>query len=270
MVAFRVVFAILAFILGSSFGSFAALVAYRVPKGISIIKPDSHCTSCQNPIKPIDNIPVLSWIILKGKCRYCDAKIGVFPFVIEICGGLGFMFAYLEYVETLKTFPMLISSMALIFLFLIIAAIDYETHEIYNITLVLFALIATFISTYRILVFNASFLDHILGLALGFGFFGFIKLISKIITKREALGSGDVYLVGIAGLMLGSFPLLIAILISTLLGSVVELIKIKIHKSKREVEIAFGPYLLLGIGIMAIYGDAFMNFYWEVLINALI
>ena len=95
-------------------------------------------------------------------------------------------------------------------------------------------------------------------------------MISKIITKREALGSGDVYLVGIAGLMLGSFPLLIAILISTLLGSAVELIKIKIHKSKREVEIAFGPYLLLGIGIMAIYGDAFMNFYWEVLLNALI
>ena len=58
MVVFRVVFAILAFILGSSFGSFAALVAYRVPRGISIIKPDSYCTSCQNPIKPIDNIPV--------------------------------------------------------------------------------------------------------------------------------------------------------------------------------------------------------------------
>ncbi len=270
MVAFRIIFEILAFVLGASFGSFAALVAYRLPKGISIIKPDSYCTHCQKPIKTIDNIPVLSWIILKGKCRYCNAKIGVFSLIMEICGGLGFMLTYLEYGVTLKTLPIVVSLLALIFLFLIMAAIDYETHEIYNITLVLFAIIAVFVSIYRILLFNESFIQHLLGLVLGVCFFGSIKLVSKIITKRNALGSGDVYLVGIGGLMLGAFPLLIAILIATFSGSVIELTKIKLGKSEREVEIAFGPYLLFGIGIMAIYGDAFMNFYWEVFINALI
>lgn len=266
MNGFDVLFAIFAFVFGAVFASFAGVVAYRAPKGISIVKPDSYCPSCKKHIKGYDNIPIFSWIILGGKCRYCKSKIGVFSLMMEICGGLGFMSAYLQYGHDMKHLPILVALMSLVFLFLIMAGIDYETHDIYDVTLVIFGVIALFISIYRVLVFNSNIYDHIGGAILGFGFFGAVKLIAKVILKKDALGTGDIYLVGIGGLIVGAFPLLIAIMLSTLLGSVVEIIKIKTAKSQREAEIAFGPYLLLGIGAMAIYGESIMKIYWEVML----
>ena len=266
MEAFKTLFAIFAFVFGAVFASFAGVVAYRAPKGLSIVKPDSYCPSCKRPIKHSDNIPILSWLILGGKCRFCKSKIGVFSLLMEIFGGLGFMCAYLQYGDSYKNLPIFIALMLLVFLFLIMAGIDHETHDIYNITLILFAVIAVFIAAYRVLVFDSSIWNHIGGAALGFGFFGAIKLIAKLVLKKDALGSGDIYLVGIGGLIVGAFPLLLAIMFSTLLGSIIEIIKIRTAKTQREAEIAFGPYLLLGIGFMAIYGEAIMKFYWEVLL----
>lgn len=270
MLVFKIIFSIFAFVFGAVFASFAGVVAYRCPKGISIVKPDSYCPSCKKPIKAYDNIPVISWIFLGGKCRYCKSKIGVFSLLIEIFGGLGFMLAYLQYGDSFKTLPLLVASMLLVFLFLIIAAIDHETHDIYDITLIIFAFIAVFISVYKIIVFDANLWSYIGGAALGFGFFGAIKLVSKIVLKKDALGTGDVYLVSIGGFLTGAFPLLIAIIVATLLGSIIEIVKIRASKSEKEAEIAFGPYLLLGIGLMAIYGDTFVKFYWEVMLNAFI
>lgn len=266
MEAFKTLFAIFAFVFGAVFASFAGVVAYRAPKGKSIVKPDSYCPKCKRPIKHVDNIPILSWIFLGGRCRYCKTKIGVFSLLMEICGGLGFMCAYLEYGQSLKTLPIFIALLLLVFLFLIIAGIDHETHDIYNITLVIFAAIALFIAGYRIIVFDSNIWDHIGGAALGFGFFGAIKLIAKLVLKKDALGTGDIYLVGIGGLIIGAFPLLLAIMFSTLLGSIIEIVKIRTSKTQREAEIAFGPYLLLGMGFMAIYGEAIMKFYWEVML----
>ncbi len=258
--------AIFAFIFGAVFASFAGVVAYRVPKGQSIIKPDSYCPSCRKNIPSYDNIPIISWLILGGKCRSCKAKIGVFSLLCEVFGGIGFCGAYLMYGDSLASLPLLIALLFTVFLFLIMAAIDYETHDIYNVTLILFGIIALFVSLYRILALNESVWSFLGGAALGFGFFGLVALISRLILKRNALGSGDIWLVGIGGLMLGAFPLLIAILIATMIGSVIELTKIKWGKQDRESEIAFGPYLLLGIGFMAIFGNALLDFYWKVVL----
>ena len=266
MPEFRILFAIFSFVFGAVFASFAGVVAYRAPKGISIVKPDSYCPSCKKPIKAIDNIPILSWLFLGGKCRYCKSKIGLFSLLMEICGGLGFMCAYLQFGDNMKKLPIFVAIMLLVVLFLVMAGIDHETHDIYNVTLVLFAILAVFIAGYRILVFNSNIADHLGGAALGFGFFGAIKLIAKFVLKKDALGSGDIYLVGIGGLIVGAFPLLLAILFSTLLGSIIEIIKIRMSKTEREAEIAFGPYLLLGIGFMTIYGESIMKLYWEVLL----
>ena len=88
---FKILFAIFAFIFGAVFASFAGVVAFRMPKGLSIVKPDSYCPSCKRPIKKKDNVPILSWLALGGKCRFCKSKIGVFSLLMEIFGGLGFM-----------------------------------------------------------------------------------------------------------------------------------------------------------------------------------
>ena len=257
---------VFAFLLGAVFASFAGVVAYRAPKGQSISKPNSFCPSCRKSIRPYDNIPILSWLILGGKCRNCKARIGVFSLLCELFGGVGFWAAYWMYGNTLLELPLLIALFCMVFLFLVMAAIDYETHDIYNVTLILFGVIALFISLYRIFVLKESAWSFLGGAALGFGFFGLIALVSRLLLKREALGSGDVWLVGIGGLMLGAFPLLIAILVATLLGSVIELAKIKWGKQDKESEIAFGPYLLLGMGLMAIFGNALLDFYWKVVL----
>ena len=270
MLAFKILFSIFAFVFGAVFASFAGVVAYRCPKGLSIIKPDSYCPSCKKPIQAKDNIPILSWIILGGKCRYCKSKIGVFSLLMEIFGGLGFMCAYLQYGDSFKTLPLFVALMLIVFLFIIMASIDYETHDIYDITLVIFTVISVFISVYRVIVFKDNVWSYVGGLILGIVFFGSIKLIGKLVLKKDALGSGDIYLVGIGGLMIGAFPLLISIIIATILGSIIEIIRIKTSKTERDAEIAFGPYLLLGMAIMAIYGDTIMNFYWEVMLNAFV
>lgn len=266
MLAFKFLFAIFAFVFGAVFASFAGVVAFRAPKGLSIVKPDSYCPSCKRPIKKYDNIPILSWLMLGGKCRFCKSKIGVFSLLMEIFGGLGFMCAYLQYGQSFEKLPIFIALLLLVFLFLVMAGIDHETHDIYDVTLVIFAVLAVFIAAYRVLVFDSNIWDHIGGAALGFGFFGAIKLIARIVLKKDALGTGDIYLVGIGGLIIGAFPLLIAIMLSTLLGSIIEIVKIRASRAQREAEIAFGPYLLLGMGFMAIYGEALMKFYWEVML----
>ncbi|MGM9632562.1 MAG: prepilin peptidase [Eubacteriales bacterium] len=263
---FEIILAVFAFIFGAVFASFAGVVAYRFPKKQSIVKPDSYCPSCKNPIKPYDNIPIISWLILGGKCRNCKAKIGVFSLLMEIFGGLGFMCAYLQFGNSFENLPIFISVLLLVFLFLVMAGIDHETHDIYDITLIIYGVLAVVIAGYRVFAFGSDIWNHIGGALLGFGFFGAIKLIAKFILKKDALGTGDIYLVGIGGLIIGAFPLLLAIMFSTLLGSIIEIIKIRISKSDREAEIAFGPYLLLGIGFMAIYGEAIMNFYWKVVL----
>lgn len=260
---------VFAFLLGAVFASFAGVVAYRAPKGLSISKPGSYCPACRTSIKPYDNLPILSWLILGGKCRTCKANIGSFSLVCEIFGGIGFWGAYWMYGNTLTELPLMIALLCTVFLFTVMAGIDHETHDIYNITLILFGAIALFVALYRILALRESPWDFLGGAALGVGFFGIIALVFKLLLKRDALGSGDIWLVGIAGLMLGAFPLLIAILIATLVGSVIELIKIHCGKQDRESEIAFGPYLLLGIGVMAIFGNELLDFYWKVVFSCL-
>ena len=170
------------------------------------------------------------------------------------------------YGNTMTELPILIALLCTVFLFLVMAAIDYETHDIYNITLILFGAIALFVSLYRVLALKESIWSFLGGAALGFCFFGLIALIFKLILKRDALGSGDIWLVGIGGLMIGALPLLLAILIATLLGSIIELSRIKLGKQNRENEIAFGPYLLLGIGLMAIFGNTLLDLYWKVVL----
>lgn len=266
MLGIKIILSIFAFIFGAVFASFGGVVAYRAPKGLSIVKPDSYCPSCKRPIKAYDNIPIISWILLGGKCRYCRSEIGAFSLLCEIFGGVGFMCAFLEYGQSFERMPVFIALMMLTFLFIIIAAIDHETHDIYNVTLVIFAVIAVFIAAYRVLALGSNVWDHIGGALLGFGFFGAVKLVALLVLKKDALGSGDIYLVGIGGLIVGALPLLIAIIISTLLGSIIELARIALSRSDREAEIAFGPYLLLGIGIMAVYGERFMDFYWKVVL----
>ena len=265
------IFAIVIFVLGMVWANCAGLIAYRFLKCESIATQISYCSHCNKKPRKYDTIPIILWITVKVKCRHCELRAGNLTLLlIEMLGGICFALTCFQHGTNIKSLPLFAALLFLNFLFIMMSLIDYETHSIYNVTMLVFALISTFIFIYKFISCDANLWSHIGGAILGFIFFGSVKIVSKIVLKKDALGMGDVYLVAIAGLMIGAFPLLISIIIAAFLGSIIEIIKIKTNKSRKESEIAFGPYLMLGIFLMAIYGDSFMKFYREIILNAFI
>lgn len=233
--------AVFAFIFGAVMMSFFGVVISRVPKNESIVTPPSHCENCGERIKWYDNIPIVSYLLLKGKCRYCHSKIGLFSFVYEFIGGL-VLFLIVEH------FKLTFDTLFLIFIFLVllfIAGYDYKTYEVLDISWIIFLVLSIGYFLYLIFVNEKDYLNYLFAALIGFLFFGSIKVVGKLITKNDCLGGGDVIIMGIAGLFLGIFGLLVAILVSSLLGSIIEIIKLKI--TKKESKIPFTPYLVFGI-----------------------
>lgn len=253
----NIILAIFSFILGAILASFGGVIIARVPNGESIVKPQSHCSNCNNNLKWYDNIPILSFIILRGKCRYCKTKIGYFYFIIEILGGLSFLLVFLQFKISYNT----IIGFFISFILLIMAGLDYKTHYVYDLSLISLFLVsaASYIIPQIInLEFNS---DGLIGLAVGFLGFLLIRKIAKLITKEEALGLGDVYLMGAAGLLLGWQNLLLSVLFGSVIGAIIEVTLIIIKKKNRESEIAFIPYLALGIFLAYLYGNTIIDWY---------
>ncbi len=253
----NIILAIFSFILGAILASFGGVIIARVPNGESIVKPQSHCSNCNNNLKWYDNIPILSFIILRGKCRYCKTKIGYFYFIIEILGGLSFLLVFLQFKISYNT----IIGFFISFILLIMAGLDYKTHYVYDLSLISLFLVSA--ASYIIpQIINLEFNpDGLIGLAVGFLGFLLIRIIAKLITKEEALGLGDVYLMGAAGLLLGWQNLLLSVLFGSVIGAIIEVTLIIIKKKNRESEIAFIPYLALGIFLAYLYGNTIIDWY---------
>lgn len=255
-VFFLVIFALLAFVLGACLASFYGVIISRVPNDMSIIKPASHCFNCKAPIKWYDNIPVISYLILKGKCRSCHQSYGSFYFFYELFNGLisaGIVALYGFSYETISIF--------LLFQILyLIAGYDYKTFEMLDVTLIIYGVIALGYFFFRVFYLkDANYIDLLIGSAIGLVFFGAIKVIGKLILKKDCLGGGDVILMTISGLFLGIIPTLFAILVGSLVGTIIEVIKMKV--TKKEGMIAFGPYLGLGTFVSLLLSDYVMRLF---------
>lgn len=251
------ILAIFSFILGACISSFCGVVIYRVPNKISIIKPNSYCPNCKNSIKWYDNIPIISYIILRGRCRYCKEKIGLNSFLLELLGGILYLLIFLAYGISIYTILYMLISIILIIIF----GIDYNTYSIYDFSLIIFGILSIITIVYISISNMIVPYNNFIGLASGFIFFYLIRVISKLIYKREALGMGDVLLMTVAGLLLGWQKLLLSILIGSVAGSIISIILIITHVKNKEDAIAFGPYLILGILVAMLYGDNIINFY---------
>ncbi|MDY4788913.1 MAG: prepilin peptidase [Bacilli bacterium] len=250
------------FILGTVLASFIGVIIYRVPNKMSIVKPDSFCPHCKQKIKWYDNIPILSFIILKGKCRYCHSPIGYFSFILEILGGVSFLLAFLQFRLSYD----LIFVLLLVCLFLVIGGIDYQTHYIYDLTQVIYFILTLGYVSYLVFYLKMDYMPYLIGALVGFLFFFLIKVIGKLVMKQECLGMGDVILMTISGLLLGYQCLIIAILVGSLLGSIIEVTLISLKKKSRDSEIAFGPYLLIGTYFALLYGNLLIDFYIRLVI----
>lgn len=239
------------FIIGSIFASFFGVVISRVPNEKSIILPSSRCDNCCHVLKWYENIPILSYIFLKGKCSKCKKPIGIFSFVYEIIGGTSLLLVYLRFGIS---FDCLFVSLIVLIL-LLIAGYDYKTCYVLDLFLIILLALCFAYFIYRIMCLKFNFWPYIISIITSVAFFVILKLIMNFILKRESLGLGDIYIVGIIALVFEPFELILSIVIASLSGSIIEIIKIVKKKSNRQDAIPFCPYLCFGFYIILLYGQ---------------
>lgn len=241
-----VMLAFFAFALGACVASFLNVVVWRVPRGESIVSPPSHCPKCNAPIKWWQNIPILSWLALRGKCANCREPISPRYILVELLGGVLFLFAFWKYGLVVD----LVVAWIWISLMIVGSLIDFD-HKLLPdfvtvggmvLGLVYWAAVGFVTKNFMPCVWSLS------GLVFGFGLLWLIRFFGSKAFKREAMGMGDVFLMGAVGALFGPVAVLFTLVMSSLLGSVVGLSMIALSKARfgKFVEIPYGPYICLG------------------------
>ena len=256
------------FLIGLAIGSFLNVVIYRLPIGEGIVIKPSHCMKCENKIKFYDLIPVLSYIFLKGKCRYCGEKISIQYAAVELLTALSLVGIYhmFGWVNPIQT----IAIMVLVSIFIAVFFIDLQHYIIPN-EIIIFGLITGLIFSIlkgfnfnNLSLYNWSFLaDSTLGLVIGVVTFIVIVVLGLWMMKAEAMGMGDVKLMGVVGLYLGFKLTVLSMFLSFIIGSVISLLLIGLKAKKMRDQIPFGPFIVLGSTVAAMWGNQILTWYFS-------
>jgi leader peptidase (prepilin peptidase)/N-methyltransferase len=237
-------------VMGAIFGSFLNVVAYRLPRGESLSRPRSRCPSCDTPIRPYDNVPVLSWLLLRGRCRACGVRISARYPLVE--AGTAALCALVVVAKGADQDALL--GLVLVLLLVPVTLIDLDHRIIPNKLMLIGAVVAPAIV---LLVSPQDIAEHLIaGVAAG-GFF----LLAAIAYPR-GMGMGDVKLAAVLGLFLGRAvgpAVFIALLAGTLVGAIV--IARKGAVEGRKTAVPFGPFLALGAVCALLVGDALVDLY---------
>lgn len=240
------------FIFGLAIGSFCNVLIDRIPKGQSFIRGRSYCDKCEHLLSPFDLIPVISFILLFGKCHYCHKNISLQYPLVELTVGILFIFSYLQiwHLSAIPSFVMLL----IYYLFvvsglLVIFVTDLKYRIIPDVILIPLILLTMLV---RIIQFpNILFLNYFLS-----GVFFFILfLILFLVTKGKGMGFGDVKYAFFMGLILGFPRIIIGFYLSFLTGAFISLILLLVGKKKMKSSIAFGPFLALSTFVTLFYGE---------------
>ena len=251
---------IMAGLVGLCVGSFLNVVIYRVPNGMNLAKPDSHCTTCDYMLKWYDNIPVLSYIMLGGKCRKCKQKISPRYMIVEIVNAVLWLISVDLFWDENPVYTVL--SAVVLSTLVCIFFIDLEHMLIFNrfVVIILVAgIVAIFFDKYTV------WYDHLIGAAVFGGGFALIYYLAILILKREGIGFGDVKLALAAGLLLGWQKMLFGMLVASVSGSVVLVILRRVRGDEEGHEYPFGPFLAVGIGVAMLFGAAVIDWYLSLL-----
>ena len=234
-------------VFGILFGSFLNVLIYRIPKKEEFVKTSSHCMTCNHKLAWYDNIPILSWLMLGGKCRYCGVKLSAQYPVVEAANGLMWLAIFLINGISIDTLLICAMSSGL----LAMSVIDWRTYEIANGWHFYYLALAII----RIILNPANWLDNLIG----FVCVSTVLLAIYLISGGKAIGGGDVKLMAVCGLFLGWKGIVLALLIGCIVGSIVHLIRMKL--SKVDHVLAMGPYLAIGIVLTSLFGDQLINWY---------
>jgi leader peptidase (prepilin peptidase)/N-methyltransferase len=243
-------------VFGLVIGSFLNVVIHRVPQRASVVRPPSACPSCGNQIEPRDNIPVLSWLLLRGRCRHCSAPISVRYPLVELGTGLLFAAVAVRYDDDL----ILPAYLALTACLIAVSLIDLEHFIVPNRILKVAGLLGV-----PLLVLAAADdgWSHLRSSAVG-AVVGLGLLLAIHLVNPRGMGMGDVKLAGVLGLYLGFFGIghvLFGLFVGFLLGSVLGLLLIGTGIRSRKDHIPFAPFLAAGAMVTLFVGTNFLDWY---------
>lgn len=240
----------IAAVMGAVFGSFLNVVAYRLPRGESLSRPRSRCPGCETPIRPYDNVPVLSWIALRGRCRSCGERIPARYPLVE--AGTAALCALVVIAKGADEDALL--GLALVLLLVPVTLIDLDHRIIPNKLMLVGAIVAP------ALVLATAPDDLVEHLVAGVAAGGFFLL--AVLAYPRGMGMGDVKLAAVLGLFLGRAvgpAVFIALISGTLVGAAV--IARKGAREGRKTAVPFGPFLALGAVVALFAGDALVDAY---------
>lgn len=279
---FNVFLIAVGFILGACFGSFFNVVIYRLPKQESIILPSSHCMKCGEPIRWYDNIPILSYFILRGKCRDCGASFSIRYALVELLTAVLFAMVVAKYSYKITELGIIDGRMVLknilagtgITIFhlffiggLIVATfIDFDHQIIPNEVTFTGIPIGIIASTLFLEIQGQDsriwgFLFSLISAIAAGGVLFLIGEIAGKILKKEAMGFGDVKLLAMIGAFIGWKLTAICLFLASLSGAAVGISLIALKKVEWQSRIPFGPYIVLGALISYFWGIKILNWY---------
>ena len=252
MTFMEIYFACVTLIMGLCFGSFLNVCIYRIPAEISLSHPPSTCPKCKTRIKWYDNIPVLGWIALGGKCRNCKLPISAGYPVVEFMTGTFFLILYLIYpvysaegldwrapVYMLAVFGLLLAT------FVDLAEMWIPDRVSIG-GMIVFPVLSMFVpALHGQSDWSGGLMYSLIGLAVGFGLFWLIGKLGTALFKKDAMGFGDVKLMGGLGALLGWQAVLFILFFSALAGSIIGIALIAMNKKELSSRIPYGPYLAL-------------------------
>lgn len=248
------------FIFGLTIGSFINVIVYRLNKKQSIIKGRSYCPHCKKLIKWYDNIPLLSFFLLGGKCRSCQKKISWQYPLIELATAIIFLITSLVVLRDISAINSLIVLKLLAYLvfsaFLIIIFVyDLKYYQILDRIVLPLVALAFFYN----LLFNYSFINLLIAGIIGLGFF----LIQYVFSHGQWVGDGDLRMGLSMGFILGFPKIFLAIFVAYFLGSIIAVFLLIFGKKSFKSRIPFGPFLALGTYLIMLFGDFFLDKYFR-------
>lgn len=257
------IFPLALFVIGLPIGSFLNVVIWRLPRGESVILPSSHCPKCNAKIKPCDNIPIISYIVLGGKCRNCKEKIAIKYPVVEFITALSFCLAWFFGNRSLDFF--LLFGIVYSGIGIAITIIDID-HRIIPDELSIGGLVVGLALSPFVVGNISGLLWSAIGALVGATLIFLIRVLGGIIFKKEAMGFGDVKLMAMIGAFVGWDGVLLTVFLASLFGAIGGIIAMIISKeTRKERLIPFGPFLILGGYISLFWGGSIIAMYLELL-----
>jgi len=244
--------AIFIFALGSVVGSFLNACIYRLPRGLSIVYPPSFCPSCGHVLRWYDLIPILSYLLLGGKCRYCGSRIHLRYLAVELLTGFLFLLSYHTFSLTIN----FIFSCVFFSILEFIAFVDFETMEVMDLAIYLGAVLGILFNLKNFGFQGALF--SIKGAIYGAGIISLIFYVSN-----GGMGEGDIGIAALLGFWLGWKSVILSIAIAFLAGGLVAGVLLLLKLKRFGEKVPFGPFLALGGGIAFLKGSFLIELYWR-------